>query len=168
MIGTAARPQAVLDLTYEQIDFKRNIIDLNPKGREQTQKVRAVVKLPKTLKPILLAEQERGDCQHIVSFHGLPVKSTKTAWGKLRSQAKLDTRVLPYSIRRTMARFLRMQGVPAWEVAEQLGHRATGYRITELYTAHSPDYLEQSVVAIDAFFDQLACEMRVNSLGEIF
>jgi len=98
----------------------------------------------------------------------LPVKSTKTAWGKLRSKAKLDTRVLPYSIRRTMARFLRMQGVPAWEVAEQLGRRATGYRITELYTAHSPDYLEQSVAAIDTFFDQLACEMRVNNLSDIF
>lgn len=114
LIGTAARPQAVLELTYDQIDFKRNIIDLNPKGRAQTQKARAVVKLPKTLKPILLAEQKREGCKRIVSFHGLPVKSTKTAWGKLRTRAKLDTGVLPYSIRRAMARFLRMQGVPAW------------------------------------------------------
>lgn len=168
LAGTAARPQAVLELKYEQIDFERNIIDLNPIGRTQTQKTRAVVKLPQFLKPLLLVQRDLGLSDYIVQFNGEKVKSTKTAWGKLRNEARLDTKVLPYSIRRTMARFLRMQGVPAWEVAEQLGHRSTGYKITELYTAHSPDYLEKSVTAIDVFFEQVACELRVNDLREIF
>ena len=48
-----------------------------------------------------------------------------------------------------------------------VGHKSTGYRITELYTAHSPDYLEKAVEAIDVFFGQLACELRVNSLEDI-
>ncbi len=63
-----------------------------------------------------------------------------------------------------MARWLREQSVPAWEVAEQLGHRGSRYRVTEIYTSHSPDYLEQAVKAIDAYFVRLTCELRVNSL----
>ena len=62
----------------------------------------------------------------------------------------------------------RTQGVPAWEVAEQLGHKSTGYRITELYTSHSPDYLEKAAELIDVFFGRLTCELRVSDLSEIF
>jgi len=104
---------------------------------------------------------------HLIHFKGAPIKSTKSAWANLREVAGLDKKVMAYSIRRTMARCMRQQGVPAWEVAEQLGHKSTGYRITELYTAHSPDYLEKAVEAIDVFFGQLACELRVNSLNDI-
>ena len=50
----------------------------------------------------------------------------------------------------------------------QIGHKSTGYRITELYTSDSPDYLEKAVEAIDVFFGQLACELRVNDLVETF
>lgn len=168
LLGTAARPQAVLDLRYDQIDFERDIIDLNPIGREQTSKTRPTVKLPQSLKPLLLAEQSKGISPYIVQYQGEAIKSTKTSWQTLRERAKLDNKVLPYSMRRTMARWLRLQGVPAWEVAEQLGHSATGYRITELYTSHSPDYLEKSVAAIDLFFGELTCELRVTELIEVF
>jgi len=166
LIATAARPKAVLDLQFDQIDFKRDIIDLNPKGRNQTTKTRPVVKLPKSLKSLLKIEQNMNYNSHLIHYKGEPIKSTKTSWHKLREAAELDGKVVPYSIRRTMARFMREQGVPAWEVAEQLGHKSTGYRITELYTAHSPDYLEKAVEAIDSFFGLLACELRVNDLSE--
>jgi len=40
-------------------------------------------------------------------------------------------------------------------------------QVTELYTSHSPDYLNQAVKAIDDFFGELTCELRVNNLIEI-
>ena len=167
LIATAARPKAVLDLQYGQIDFTREIIDLNPIGRSQTTKNRPVVKLPKVLKSLLEEERKLKDNPYVIHFNTQPIKSTKTAWKNLREESGLEGKVTPYSIRRTMARFMRQQGVPAWEVAEQLGHKSTGYRITELYTAHSPDYLEKAVEAIDVFFGLLTCELRVNDLGQI-
>jgi len=166
LIATAARPKAILDLQFNQIDFTRNIIDLNPKGRSQTTKTRPVVKLPQNLKALLQTEQEAGLNPHIIHFKGQPLKSTRSAWHNLREAAGLDDKVVPYSIRRTMARFMRQQGVPAWEVAEQLGHKSTGYRITELYTSHSPDYLEKAVEAIDVFLELLTCELRVSCLED--
>lgn len=63
---------------------------------------------------------------------------------------------------------MRIKGVPAWEVDEQLGHKTTGFQITEIYTSHSPDYLEKAVAAIDLLLGEIACEMRVNSLLKLF
>ena len=168
LIGTAARPKAVLDLQYGQIDFARDIIDLNSIGRFQTTKNRPMVKLPKTLKSLLKKEQKLHGNPYVIHFNDQPIKSTKSAWTSLRKASGLEGKVTPYSIRRSMARFMRTQGVPAWEVAEQLGHKSTGYRITELYTSHSPDYLEKAAESIDVFFGQLTCELRVSDLSEIF
>ena len=167
LIGTAARPQAIYDLRFDQIDFKLDLIDLNPKDYVPSKnKLRPIVKLPAHLKPVLLDQKQRYETNAVISYDGTPIKSIRTAWRKLRVRAGFDEEVMLYSFRRTMARNLRIKGVPAWEVAEQLGHR-TEYQVTELYTSHSPDYLNQAVKAIDDFFGELTCEMRVKNLLEI-
>ena len=59
-----------------------------------------------------------------------------------------------------MARWLRKEGVSAWEVAAQLGHKQRDISTTEIYAPFSPDYLEAAVRAIDVMFDRL----RVKSV----
>ena len=167
LMGTLARPQAIVELEFGQIDFKRRIIELNPEGRTQTQKVRPTVKLPDALVAILQMEKAKGIHQRVITFKGEPVKNLKRSWGSMRSKSELQGSVLPYSVRHTMARWLREQGVPAWEVAEQLGHRGSSYRVTEICTSHSPDYLGHAVKAIDEYFAKFACEMRVNDVSEL-
>jgi integrase len=49
MLGTAARPDALLNLCAEQVEWAHGIIRLNPEGREQNKKHRPVVRLPATL-----------------------------------------------------------------------------------------------------------------------
>src|SRR3546814_9647702 len=34
---TMARPSAILELTWDRVDFERRLIDLNPAGRKQTR-----------------------------------------------------------------------------------------------------------------------------------
>jgi len=167
LIGTAARPRSIYDLRFDQIDFKHDLIDLNPKDYVPSKnKLRPIVKLPRHLKPVLLDQQRRFATEAVISYKSEPIKSLRTAWRKLRDSADFDQEVMLYSFRRTMARNLRIKGVSAWEVAEQLGHR-TGFQITELYTSHSPDYLSKAKEAIDDFFDELTCELRVNDFLEI-
>jgi integrase len=48
-LGTAARPDAIIDLRSEQVEWVHGIIRLNPEGREQNKKHRPVVRLPVTL-----------------------------------------------------------------------------------------------------------------------
>ena len=151
LIGTACRPEAALELTGAQLDFDDLLIDLNPRGRKQTKKFRPVVKMPDTL-ATALANAPSG---RLVTFRGQPVKKINKAWRGMRQAAGLDEEVNPYSIRHTVARWMRQNGVPAWEVAAQLGHKSRDYRTTELYAAFDPAYLQNAVRAIDLLFDKL-------------
>ena len=151
LIGTACRPEAALELTGAQLDFDDRLIDLNPRGRAQTKKFRPVVKMPDALATVL-ANAPSG---RLVTFQGRPVKKINKAWRGMRAAAGLDEEVNPYSIRHTVARWMRQNGVPAWEVAAQLGHKSRDYRTTELYAAFDPAYLENAVRAIDLLFERL-------------
>jgi integrase len=151
LIGTACRPEAALELTGAQLDFEDRLIDLNPRGRAQTKKFRPVVKMPDALASVL-ANAPSG---RLVTFQGRPVKKINKAWRGMRVAAELDDEVNPYSIRHTVARWMRQNGVPAWEVAAQLGHKTRDYRTAELYAAFDPAYLQNAVRAIDLLFERL-------------
>jgi integrase len=151
LIGTACRPEAALELTGAQLDFDDRLIDLNPRGRVQTKKFRPVVKMPDALATVF-ANAPSG---RLVTFQGRPVKKINKAWRGMRVAAELDEAVNPYSIRHTVARWMRQNGVPAWEVAAQLGHKSRDYRTTELYAAFDPAYLQNAVRAIDLLFEKL-------------
>lgn len=166
MLGTAARTGAVLELGLHQIDLSNRLIELNPKGREQTLKYRPTVKLPEQLAPYIRHRQSACEHPNLIYFRGAPVKSIKTSWRKLRDRAGLDGDVQTYSFRHTIARWLRMQGVPAWEVASQLGHKAPDYTTTEIYAPFDPAYLSKATAAIDNFLYQVACELRVKAMSE--
>ncbi len=151
LIGTACRPEAALELIGAQLDFDDRLIDLNPRGRAQTKKFRPVVKMPDTLATAL----PNAPSGRLVTFRGRPVKKINKAWRGMRQAAELDEEVNPYSVRHTVARWMRQNGVPAWEVAAQLGHKSRDYRTTELYAAFDPAYLENAVRAIDLLFEKL-------------
>ena len=165
MIATTARTKAVLELTFGQIDFEHDLIHLNQDNREQTNKYRPTVKLPLSIKPWLAAHKEQAPTETAIHFRGAPVSSIRSAWRSLRTDLKLDDEVQPYSLRHTMARWLRKSSVPAWEVAAQLGHRMSDVSTTEIYAPFDPAYLKASTEAIDAFFCQLACQLRVKTLS---
>ena len=166
MIAATARNRAILDLTFDRIDFANDLIDLNPKGREQTLKYRPTVKVPQTVKPWLRAQADLSQSNHVIEFKGAPVKSIRTAWRTVRKTTKLDEAVQPYGLRHTMARWLRKSSVPAWEVAAQLGHKSPDVSTTEIYAPFDPAYLFKSTAAIDAFLNEVALQLRFNSISD--
>lgn len=152
LIGTACRPEAALELTKAQCDFTHGLINLNPKGREQTKKRRPTVRMPLFLNDAL----KKAPDGVLVRWKGNPVGDIKNTFRKARARAGLGPDVAPYSVRHTMARWLRSQGVDAWQVSAQLGHRMQGLAITERYAVFSPDHLAESVRAIDAYYEALS------------
>ena len=151
LIGTACRPEAALELTGMQLDFEDRLIDLNPRGRAQTKKFRPVVKMAEALATTLVHAPEGP----LITFRGQKVIKINKAWRGIREAAGLEGGVNPYSVRHTVARWMRQHGVPAWEVAAELGHKSRDYRTTELYAAFDPAYLTNAVRAIDGLFDAL-------------
>ena len=156
LVATAARPSAVLELTLAQCDVKNRLIELNPQGRVQNKKYRPTLRMPESVVPLLQnLHDSYPPSVHIVGKSGSPIASVKRSWDAARKKAWLDDEVRPYSLRHTMARWLRKQGVPAWEVSAQLGHKQKGLGITEIYAPHDPSYLSKSTKAIDSFFGHL-------------
>ncbi len=149
MVGTVARPTALFELHLSHIDLEHNLVQLNPEGRAQNKKYRPTVKLPETLRdyvgegPYLLMNKERR------------VDDVRYAWRRVRKAAGFGKDVTPYSIRHTMARHLRICGVPAWEVSAQLGHKQPGLSVTEIYAPFAPAYLATSVQEIDKYLKTL-------------
>ena len=167
MLGTAARTGAILDLKLSQIDVDKRLIFLNPPGRRQTNKYRPTVRLPSQLVAFVEKRQESGKDDPLVTYHGAAVKSVKTNWRKLVVEAGLEGNVQTYSFRHTMARWMRMQGVPAWEVAAQLGHKAPEYSTTEIYAPFDPAYLSNAVGAIDRLLELISEQLDGELLGTI-
>ena len=92
-LGTAGRPEAVLELTDANIDLKRNLIDPRQPGRVHARKRRAIVPIAKAVRPwvediqgklikykVPIAEKNRvpGGPTHFER----ETKSIKTTWNR--------------------------------------------------------------------------------------
>ena len=152
LMGTAARPQAVLELTRFQCDLERGLIDLNPRGRTQTAKRRPVVPMANFLRPWLVAVP----AGPLVAYRGRPVHKIAKTWRSVRKAAGLDESVVPYAIRHTIATELRARGVPELEIAGLLGHHLPNFRTTGRYAKYAPDYLSHSRVALDEIANEVS------------
>ncbi|WP_417449563.1 tyrosine-type recombinase/integrase [Kordiimonas sp.] len=160
MIATAARPDAIRELTRGQCDVKSRLIKLNPNERAQTKKYRPTLRMPESIVPVIKRFDADAPEVYLVGGSDEMLKSVRTTWLTARKNAKLDDQVNPYSLRHTMARWLRKSGVPAWEVSAQLGHKRQDLSITEVYAPYDPGYLGEATKAIDTFF----AELRANSV----
>ncbi len=158
MVGTTARPDAVVELRQSQIDLEYRLVHLNPPGRPQTKKYRPTVKLPETLRDKL------GEHEYIVNYGGRPMRDLKSSWRTTRAACGFGQDVNPYSIRHTMARHLRAKGVSSWEVAAQLGHKQPGLSTTEIYAPFDPTYLATSVAVIDNYLKDLLVSLEDRPL----
>ncbi|MCD9458925.1 hypothetical protein [Marinibactrum halimedae] len=152
LIACACRPSAAIELTGKnQIDLGLGTITLLLPEKTQTNKYRPIVKLPSFIRAIYhddnICSQDR------IELHPKrPLDSIRSSWNTARKNAGLDILVTPYSIRHTIARWLRLCGVMPWHTSTQLGHQKEGYEVTELYAPNDPNYLDDAAQAIEAYF----------------
>jgi integrase len=99
IIGTASRPEALLELTREQCDLQHGVIDLNPPGRPRTKKRRPRVPMPAFLRPWI----ETVPSGHLVTYKSKPILKINGAWRAAREAAGLSPEIMPYTVRHTMA-----------------------------------------------------------------
>ena len=151
MLGTAARPEALLQLTTWQCDVERRVINLNPPGRVQTKKRRPVLPMPEWLVP-WIASAPPG---HLVQFRGKPVLKIAKAFRTVRAAAGFGADVTAYTLRHSVATELARRGVPPMEIAYLLGHRMPDLRTTGRYVHVSPEHLVAARDALDALAEEV-------------
>ena len=144
---TGARKGAILSLRWPQVDLERGRIDFNPPGQPQTAKRKPVIPIPRRLMTFLRLARARGsDLGYVVHRDGKPIGNVVRAFNTACARAGL-AQVTPHTLRHTAGTWMAQHGVPLWEIAGYLGH--SHERTTELYSHHSPNYLERARKAFD-------------------
>ncbi len=143
-LSTAARKEALLDLTWFQVNFEQRTINL---GRKEGGKSRAIVPITDDLMPYLQsAWKARTEDSHVITFRGKKVGSIQTAFEAAVKRANLPG-VTPHTLRHSAATWMALDGVKIEQIARFLGH--TDPRITwRTYAHHSPDYLAEAAKAL--------------------
>lgn len=140
MLGlhTCARPGAILDLTWDRVDFMRRTIDFTPPGHVRTAKRRVVVPIGDELIEPLQKGHAARTCEFVIERGGKQVASLKKAFQAATERSAV--RATPYTLRHTGAVWAAEAGVTMAELAQFMGHDDD--RTTQKYYArYSPGHL---------------------------
>lgn len=145
-LGTGARMGAILDLTWDRVDLKHNLIDFKPAGRATTNKRRVEVGITARLRERLEEAQKGALTDHVIEYGGKPVASVKKAIAAAARRAKVPCS--PHVFRHTAAVWMAQADVPLDRIAQVLGH--TSPRVTyATYARYSPRFMADAMAALD-------------------
>lgn len=138
-IATGGRMSAILDLTWDRIDFERGQILLDNPDRDRTAKGRAIVPMNASARAALLEAKEAALSDYVIEWAGQKVGSVKKGIRAIGKAAKVGV-VSPHDFRHSAAVWMAEDGVSMSEIARYLGHKDS--RITErVYARFSPEHL---------------------------
>lgn len=143
-IATAGRQKAILELTWDRVDFERGEIHL---GRKRGGKPRAIVPMNKHARRALSLARNVATCPQVIEWSGHSVKSVKRGFATACKKAELED-VTPHVLRHTAAVWMAERGVDMNVIAQYLGH--SDPRITfRVYARYSPGYLIHAAQALE-------------------
>lgn len=136
--ATIARPSAILELTWRQVDWEHGTLNLNPPGRRQTRKRRPIVALDEESMKLLKKAHDGAQSDYVIERGGKRIASIKKAFQAASRRSGIH--VTPYTLRHTGAVWAAEHGTPMAELAQFMGHDDD--RTTQKHDARfSPSYL---------------------------
>lgn len=143
-LATGARAGAILDLTWDRVDFAAGTVDYRPTGRHQTNKRRTVVPMNATARQALTEAYSARLSDHVIEYGGKPVASVKKAIQRLSERTGIA--FSPHVLRHTCAVWMAQDNVPMQMISQYLGH--TSMRVTEsTYARYSPSFMRDASAA---------------------
>jgi integrase len=145
-LATGARMGAILDLTWDRVDFEHSTIDFMPAGRDKTNKRRVVVRMSTKAREALQEAFSARLSDHVIEYAGKPVASVKRAVAAAARRS--GVKCSPHVFRHTAAVWMAQADVPMQKISQVLGHTST--RVTEhTYARYSPRFMEDAMAALD-------------------
>lgn len=141
-LGTAARSGAILELSWDNVDFEHRLVDF---GRGNGNKRRSIVPMNDYLFKALKEAYETSVSGWVIEYGGSRIKSVKGAFRRLTIGCGIDA--TPHVLRHTAATWMVLAGIPLAEVARLLGDSEK--TVENVYGKHSPDYLKRAVNALE-------------------
>ncbi|MDE4191242.1 tyrosine-type recombinase/integrase [Phaeobacter gallaeciensis] len=146
LFATAGRIGAILDLTWDRVDFQRGIINLRLEDAK-TRKGRAIVPMNAGIRAALQTAHDAALSDYVIEYAGGKVKNIRKGFEAACRRAKLDNVTL-HTIRHSSAVAMVSNGVPLEKVAQYLGH--SNVAITyQTYARFAPDHLQDAAEILD-------------------
>ncbi|MCB2076360.1 MAG: site-specific integrase [Novosphingobium sp.] len=144
-VTTGGRKSALLEARWDQVDFARAILDLNPAGRRQNSKFRATVPLNDMIMPALREAHRARTTDYIIEHRGARLLDIKK--GIAAASKRSGVRVHPHMFRHSAAVWMAEDRVPMAEIAQYLGHRDINVTV-RVYARYHPDFLRQAAESL--------------------
>ncbi|MCR5876976.1 site-specific integrase [Phenylobacterium sp. J367] len=142
---TSARTGAILDLTWDRVDFEAGRIDFHKPGRKLTRKRRTVTPMTPQIRRMLMHAHKHRRSDFVVSWAGKGVDRVAKAVIAHAEKAGLED-VSPHVLRHTFATWGARKGVPIWLLGKALGQTVAS--TTERYAKHQPEDLARVLDAV--------------------
>lgn len=143
--ATAGRHTAILELTWDRVDFIRGQIRLSKS--EGRRKGRATVAMTDSIRTALEAAFKARTTAYVIEWGGEPIKSIANAFRKACKRAKMDG-VSPHILRHSAAVKMVSEGVDLYKVGQILGH--TDPRVTyRTYARFRPEHMADAKAALE-------------------
>jgi len=142
---TGARTMAILDLTWDRVNFQTGTIDYRVPGRRITKKRRTVAPMTPALRRALLSAKRRSRSSHVISWAGQRLDRVAKAFIQAGIDAGLEG-VSPHVLRHTFASWAVQKGVPIYAVGKALGQTVAS--TTERYAKLAPDDIAAVMEAV--------------------
>jgi integrase len=144
-LATMARPAAILELQWPQIDWARRMIDFNPPGRRQTRKKRPVVPVNDDVMAVLREAHDARQGAYVIERGAKKIGSIKKAFQAASQRSGIHA--TPYTLRHTGAVWAAEAGVSMDELAQFMGHD-DATTTTKHYARFSPGHLRRVSEAV--------------------
>lgn len=146
MLATAGRVGAILDLTWDRVDFERGEIDLRADA-DGPRKGRARVPMNAGVRKALEEARRMALSGHVIEWNGQRIASIKTGFGAAVVKAQLRD-VTPHVLRHSAAVWMASEGVPMSRIAQYLGHSSEAVTF-KVYARYAPDHLRDEADILD-------------------
>ncbi len=146
LFATAGRVGAILDLTWDRVDFQRGIVNLRLDDAK-TRKGRAIVPMNSGIRAALQTAHDAALSDYVIEYAGGKVKNIRKGFEAACRRAELEDVTL-HTIRHSSAVAMVSNGVPLEKVAQYLGH--SNVAITyQTYARFAPDHLQDAAEILD-------------------
>jgi integrase len=150
-LTTAGRTAAILELTWDRIDFDTGIIDLKKPAQvdwlaKKVQKGRAVVVMNDLAREALLQARQGALTDHVIEWDGAPVRNIRKGFVAAAKRAGLA--VSPHDLRHTAASMMEEAGIDMQVISRFLAHKDQRTTST-IYSKPRPDHLRPAAEVVN-------------------
>jgi integrase len=154
-ISTGARKAAILELTWDRVDFEKRTIDFRINRDEEDildsggMKGRAIVDMGNLVYEALLIAKRWATTDFVIEYQGRPVKDVHKALKAAMRRAGITERFFgSHAIRHSIATLLADNNVDLRRIQKLLGHDEIG-TTDKIYASHSRGYLAEALKVVD-------------------